>query len=70
MPATMSPPTYAPSDGNTKAGARGCTATPKSLASVSGSSCVVTVKGAIDSGSGSIPRARCIIVALPQTVIS
>ena len=70
IPATMSPPTYAPSDGNTNAGARGWISIPNSRALTGGMLCVETVNGAIDSGSGSMPSARCIIVVLPQTVIS
>ena len=66
----MSPPTYAPSEGNTNAGARGWSATPKSAARAGGSSCVVTMNGAIDSGSGSMPSASWVIVTLPQIVIS
>src|ERR671916_353369 len=50
MPATMSPPTYAPSDGNANAGARGCTGTPKSDAASVGGLCVVTTNGAIERG--------------------
>ena len=70
IPATMSPPTYAPSDGNTNAGARGWISTPNSAARAGGKVCVETTNGAIDSGSGSIPSASCIIVTLPHTVIS
>ena len=44
--------------------------TPKSAAVTGGKLCVETTNGAIDSGSGSIPSASCIIVTLPQTVIS
>ena len=36
MPATMSPPTYAPSEGKIAARARGCTASPRSAASTDG----------------------------------
>ncbi len=70
IPATMSPPTYAPSDGNAKAGARGCTGIPKSAACSGGGRCVVTTNGAIESGSGSMPSASWVIVTLPQSVTS
>ena len=66
----MSPPTYAPTDGNTKAGARSCTRGPNSDARTGGSSCAATTNGAIDSGSGSIPSASWVIVTLPHTEIS
>ena len=39
-------------------------------ARVGGSSCAATTNGAIDSGSGSMPSASCVIVTLPQSVIS
>ena len=70
MPATMSGPTYAPSAGNSTAGARRCTATPKSAAVASGIRARGDVNGAIESGSGSIPSAIWIIVSLPATTIS
>ena len=66
----MSPPTYAPSEGNTNAGARGWTMTPKSAACTGGKVWVATTNGAIERGSGSMPSASCIIVTLPHTVIS
>ena len=69
-PATMSGPTYAPSAGNSTAGARSCTAMPKSVAVASGAGATAIVNGAIESGSGSIPSASWIIVTLPVTTIS
>ena len=59
-----------PATGRSTAGARGWTATPKSFAVAGGSSCAATMNGAIDSGSGSMPSASCIIVTLPTTTIS
>ncbi len=70
IPATMSPPTYAPSAGITAAGARGLTCTPKSSAVAGGSVRDVMMNGAIDSGSGSMPSAIWVIVTLPQRTIS
>ena len=52
------------------AGARSWTWTPKSAAFAAGSVRAAIVNGAIESGSGSIPSASCIIVTLPATTIS
>ncbi len=70
IPATMSGPTYAPSAGNSTAGARSCTRSPKSVARASGSVRAAIVNGAIDSGCGSMPSASWIIVTLPATTTS
>ena len=69
-PATMSPPTYAPSAGNTVARARGCTCTPRSAASRSGNARDAMMNGATPTGSGSMPSASWVIVALPASATS
>ncbi len=56
-PATMSPPTYAPSAGKTLARAPGCNCRPSSVAGISGYDCVAMMKGATPIGSGSTPSA-------------
>ena len=66
MPATMSPPTYAPSAGNAIAGARGCTLMPKSAAVAGGRLRAAMMNGATASGSGSIPSTSWVIVWLPH----
>jgi hypothetical protein len=70
IPATMSPPTYAPSAGNSMARAPGWTETPTSLASTTGGVADDITNGATPSGSGSMPSTRAVIVALPATAIS
>ena len=70
MPATMSPPTYAPRAGNSVARARGCRASPSSEASMSGGCGVDMMNGATPSGSGSMPSTSAVIVALPASATS
>ena len=70
MPATMSPPTYAPSEGKTKARARGWTASPRSAAETSGKVADDMTNGATPIGSGSMPRTSAVIVALPASATS
>ena len=70
MPATMSPPTYAPRAGKRAARARGCSASPRSAASTSGGCADDMTNGATPSGSGSMPSARAVIVALPASATS
>ena len=71
-PAVMSPPTYAPKEGNTTARARGCTMPdrPRSVASTSGNSRAAMMNGAMPSGSGSMPSTRWVMVALPASATS
>ena len=52
------------------AGARACTVTPKSAAVAAGMRRAATVNGAIERGSGSMPRAIWIMVWLPATTTS
>ena len=70
MPATMSPPTYAPRAGNSEARARGCRSMPRSCASTVGGWAADMTNGATPSGSGAIPRASAVIVALPAIATS
>ena len=70
MPATMSPPTYAPRAGKTKARAPGCSSRPSSLGQEVGSVAVDITNGATPSGSGSMPSASWVIVALPARATS
>ena len=58
MPATMSPPTYAPSAGKSVARARGCRASPRSEASTTGGCGDDMMNGATPSGSGSMPSTQ------------
>ena len=69
-PAVMSPPTYAPNAGNTNARACGCTGRSRSAAATSGSCRAAMMNGATPSGSGSMPSAIWVIVALPATATS
>ena len=70
MPATMSPPTYAPSAGNSAARARGWRSRPSSEASTVGGWPVDITNGATPSGSGSMPSTSAVMVALPATATS
>ena len=70
IPATMSPPTYAPRAGKSSARPRGCTGTPRSLASTTGGVEHDITNGATPNGSGSMPRTSAVIVALPATATS
>ena len=70
MPATMSPPTYAPSAGNRNARAPGCSASPRSAAGTVGKVAVDMTNGATPIGSGSMPSSSAVIVALPATATS
>ena len=70
MPAMMSPPTYAPSEGKIAARARGCTASPRSAASWGGNCAVVITNGATPNGSGSMPSNSAVMVALPAMATS
>ena len=70
MPATMSPPTYAPRAGKTTARARGCSSSPRSEASSAGSVRLDITNGATPSGSGSMPSTSAVIVALPASATS
>ena len=45
--------------------ARGCSASPRSAASTVGGWAIDMMNGATPSGSGSMPRASAVIVALP-----
>ena len=53
-----------------KTWSRRSTVMPKTCAAASGSLRAAIVNGAIESGSGSMPSAICIIVALPVTTTS
>ena len=66
----MSPPTYAPRAGKKKARARGCRVRPSSAASTDGGWADDITNGATPSGSGSMPSASAVIVALPATATS
>ncbi len=70
IPATMSPPTYAPRAGKSTARAPGWTVSPRSVASSIGQSALTWMKGATPSGSGSMPRSSATIVALPARATS
>ena len=70
MPATMSPPTYAPKAGNSARRAPGCSASPTSLARTVGGVAVVCTNGATPSGSGSMPSRSAVMVALPASAAS
>ena len=70
MPATMSPPTYAPRAGKSARRAPGWSVRPTSLASTVGGVAVVCTKGATPSGSGSMPSRSAVIVALPASAAS
>ncbi len=66
----MSPPTYAPSAGKHIARAPGCSDSPSSLASTTGGVAADITNGATPSGSGSMPSASAVIVALPASATS
>ncbi len=70
MPATMSPPTYAPRAGKVTARAPGCTCTPSSVVDTTGGIELDMTNGAMPSGSGSMPSASAVIVAFPARVTS
>ena len=70
MPATMSPPTYAPSAGKSAPAPAGAGLSPRSVASTVGGCAEDMMNGATPSGSGSMPSASAVIVALPATATS
>ena len=72
MPATMSPPTYAPERREERPrGPAGAACRPRSEASTVGRRARWTcTNGATPSGSGSMPSASAVIVALPASATS